>query len=85
MTEFQIVKERCPLVGGCLFFNDKLAALPSTAELLKNRYCRGAFTECGRYIVREALGKDRVPLDLFPQNRQRADEIVLLEKLGKSK
>lgn len=50
--------------------------MPANAELTKMKYCQGEYTECARYMVFKALGKPRVPDDLFPREKERAEEII---------
>jgi hypothetical protein len=66
----------CELLEGCIFFNDKMADMPSTAEMFKNKYCREINTECARYMVFKALGKEKVPPDLFPNMKEKAQEVI---------
>jgi hypothetical protein len=66
----------CPCLEKCPFFNFKLANMPATAELLMKKYCRGDFEVCARYQVRKLLGPEHVPQDLFPHDRERADQLV---------
>lgn len=66
----------CELIQGCIFFNNKMQGMPATAELLKNRYCKGAFTTCARHMVFKAMGRPSVPPDLFPQQTEIAEEII---------
>jgi hypothetical protein len=66
----------CELLEGCVFFNDKMANMPATAELYKDQYCRENNLECARYVVFKALGREKVPLDLFPNMKDRAQEII---------
>jgi hypothetical protein len=66
----------CEYVQGCLFFADQLENMPSVSELLKKQYCRGSYTECARYKVLKAVGRERVPTDLFPQHGDRAEVII---------
>ena len=66
----------CNLLEKCVFFNDKMANMPSTSEIVKMRYCRGDNKECARYLVCTALGRERVPADLFPNQAERAREII---------
>ena len=67
----------CEKLATCPFFNDKLANMPTVAELYKKNYCHGDSGECARYIVAVKLGSDRVPADLFPNMTARARNIVL--------
>ena len=66
----------CENLSVCPFFNDKLPNMPAMANLLKKRYCRGDFTKCARYIVFKALGREKVPRDLWPSEIERAQKIL---------
>ena len=66
----------CECLKGCPFFNDRMAAKPATSEMYKNAYCRGSNVQCARYVVFSALGKDAVPLDLFPNQIENAYEVI---------
>ncbi len=67
---------RCELLEGCIFFNDKMHDYPFAADQMKQQYCLEGGAECARFTVREALGKERVPGDLFPNDVERAYRIV---------
>jgi len=67
----------CPSLKVCPFFNHKMKDMPSAAELLKDRYCRGNYLNCARYMVASKLGKEKVPADLFPGQIDRAKEIIM--------
>lgn len=69
----------CKRLAACPFFNDKMAHLPSTGELFKKHYCRAEFAQCARYQVAEKLGKEKVPIDLYPNETERAQEILKKE------
>ena len=71
----------CTVLANCPFFADKLRNMPSTANMLKERYCRDDYELCARFVVREKAGKEHVPADLFPHERERAEEI--LRELGR--
>lgn len=66
----------CELLEKCIFFNDKMANMPSTAEVIKLRYCQGGSDSCARYMVCKALGREKVPGDLFPNHNERALQII---------
>ena len=66
----------CEKISGCLFFNDKLTNMPALAGMLKERYCKGEYKNCARYIVCNELGKENVPADLFPSMGERAKAIL---------
>ena len=66
----------CELLKTCIFFNDKMASLPSTVEIFKLKYCRGDNSECARFRVYTALGREHVPVDLFPNQAAIADKVI---------
>jgi hypothetical protein len=66
----------CEVLSSCVFFNDKMEKMPATAEGFKRQYCRGDNSKCARYMVLKALGRPKVPIDLFPNQEDRAREIM---------
>jgi hypothetical protein len=66
----------CECLPGCLFFNNKMSDMPVTAERLKNHYCKGDNTECARHMIAVTKGKAAVPIDMFPQNIDRAKAML---------
>jgi hypothetical protein len=53
-----------------------MANMPSTAEVIKIRYCREENSGCARHMIYEAVGREKVPQDLFPNNTERAKQII---------
>jgi hypothetical protein len=66
----------CECLAGCIFFNDKMARKPATADIMKQRYCKGDSSVCARHMVLEKLGRPKVPVDLFPGDVERAMQII---------
>jgi hypothetical protein len=66
----------CPLLATCLFFNDKMAEMPATADLLKERYCGGDNTVCARHMVFLKLGREKIPPNLMPSDTKKARDII---------
>ncbi|MBN2353029.1 MAG: hypothetical protein JXD23_10710 [Spirochaetales bacterium] len=66
----------CVCLAGCLFFNDKMADMPTMANMYKRNYCRGDSSQCARYMVFRALGRESVPVDLFSNMADRARAII---------
>jgi hypothetical protein len=62
----------CELLEKCPFFNDKLKDMPTASDMMKKIYCQWHYKECARYKVAGVVGKDRVPSDLFPSDKERA-------------
>jgi hypothetical protein len=66
----------CEKLPTCIFFNDQMDSMPAVADLLKSRYCRGAFAECARFRVTSKLGPESVPKDMYPSDAARADALL---------
>ncbi len=70
---------KCEKLSACPFFNDRLSRMPSVASLLKESYCLGEKENCARYRVSNA-GLE-VPVDLFPNDVHRADQLLSEKQL----
>ncbi len=66
----------CELLSKCPFFNEKMTDLPATTARMKKRLCLTDNSQCARYMIFKALGRDKVPADLFPHQVNRALEIL---------
>lgn len=66
----------CEFTGTCIFFNELMADMPSSVDIYKQLYCENNFKSCARYMVKQALGNDSVPLDLFPHQKDRVGKII---------
>lgn len=66
----------CECLPGCVFFNDKMASIPTTAEMMKKRYCLGDNSKCARHMVKVELGSAKVPADLYPSQVERVPGIL---------
>lgn len=66
----------CELIETCIFFNDKMAKMPSMANMYKDRYCREDHLSCARYQVFKAVGRENVPTDMYPNEKDRVSLVV---------
>jgi hypothetical protein len=66
----------CTSLAKCIFFNDKMASMPVAADMMKKKYCLKDSSLCARFMVSSALGRERVPGDLFPVNVDRAKALI---------
>ncbi|MBS2099539.1 hypothetical protein [Carboxylicivirga linearis] len=66
----------CEKVKGCPFFNEKMSNMPATAAGYKRKYCMGDNQNCARYMVLKKLGGDKVPVDLFPNQVEKAKMLI---------
>ena len=71
---------KCVLTETCIFFNDQMANMPSTAASFKKIFCEQDFDNCGRYMIFKAIGREHVPKDLFPNQNDRAKELIKAHK-----
>lgn len=66
----------CALTETCIFFNDKMASMPSMANMYKQRYCQEAFESCARYQVFKSVGRENVPKDLYPNEGDKVESVI---------
>lgn len=66
----------CTLMQTCIFFNDKMSGMPGMSSIYKQRYCKEDHLGCARYQVFEAVGREHVPADLFPNENDRAAGVI---------
>jgi hypothetical protein len=66
----------CQCLLQCPFFNDKMANMPGTASVFKNKYCKNKYDQCARFQVFQALGPGKSPGDLFPNQVERVPGII---------
>jgi hypothetical protein len=66
----------CEFIEFCPFFNDKLENKPDKIEEMKEKYCKSNNLNCARYMVANALGKEFMPPELFPHEKQRAYLVI---------
>jgi len=67
---------KCEYTEICAFFNEGMADRPAIANMMKKKYCARNPSACARYMVLKTVGKDRVPVDLVPNNVDMAQNII---------
>jgi len=68
--------KECECLKGCPFFNDKMSDTDGLGAMYKQKYCLGDNLGCARYQIFTRLGKEYVPMDLFPNMNERAKTII---------
>jgi len=66
----------CEFINSCPFFNGELEGRDADIEKLKTEYCRTNSLHCARYIIAITLGKESIPPDLYPDEKDRAYKII---------
>jgi hypothetical protein len=66
----------CAFLPICPFFAETLPEMPAMAQYLKSVYCLREPEKCARYLVRQKIGKEYVPLNLFPDESGKATKII---------
>ncbi|MBN2738293.1 MAG: hypothetical protein JXR70_15015 [Spirochaetales bacterium] len=67
---------QCERLENCPFYLEKMADMPAMASVYKNQFCLKDFSQCARLMVLKQKGPEAVPLDLFPNQIERAKEIL---------
>lgn len=66
----------CEFIEKCPFFHDKLAEKPVQIDELKEKYCRNNNLNCARYMIAQAAGKEKMPPDLYPDEKAVAYQVI---------
>ncbi len=66
----------CELLATCPFFHDMIPNQPIVTEGMKALYCQGENSECARYQIAKAIGREHVPFNLFPNETEQAKWII---------
>ncbi|MDD5131729.1 MAG: hypothetical protein PHH44_03630 [bacterium] len=75
----------CEILPVCIFFNDKMKDMPGTASFFKSKFCQGDNHKCARHMVLIACGRENVPIDLFPNQEEKANKIIEMHRQKKGK
>ncbi len=71
----------CECLAKCPFFNEVMSKLTATSGVMMRRYCPGDDKEkCARYMVFKSLGREKVPVDLCPNEIDFARETIAFVK-----
>ena len=66
----------CERAERCAFYRDELATMPMISYIYKDYYCRGDITACAIRMLAAAVGDQRLPPDLFPNQTIRARRLI---------
>ena len=69
---------QCSRLENCPFYQDKMADMPAMAAVYKTKFCLQDYSQCARYMVLSGKGSGAVPIDLFPNQVERARGILSL-------
>lgn len=62
----------CEYMETCPFFLDKFSKSAAEQEEMKEKYCRSNNLNCAIYMVTNSLGQDKIPEDLYPDDKTKA-------------
>lgn len=68
--------QECEYIDNCPFFRGELSEKPVEIEEMKEKYCRRNNLNCARYMVARTLGKEYMPEDLYPHEKEVAYQLI---------
>lgn len=68
--------QKCDLIDSCPFFNSQLKGEKEQIKSLKVKYCLRNNLNCARYMIFMALGRESMPAGLFPNQKDKAYEVI---------
>lgn len=72
----------CKILNICPFFNNKMGMEALAADFYKKKFCQGDYSSCARYTLYTTLSNNEVPLDLYPNELERAINIITKHAKG---
>lgn len=66
----------CKSLATCPFFNDKMPDDQGLGAIYKKKYCQTDSAKCARFMVSSALGSSKVPTNLYPNQQDKAKELI---------
>ena len=70
------MSQPCPMTDACPFFEKEVPGNSRAVDILRRRYCMPGGAGCARKLVRDTLGKELVPDDMFPNDDLWAQAIL---------
>ncbi|MHB1341258.1 MAG: hypothetical protein ACYCX5_05785 [Coriobacteriia bacterium] len=67
----------CDFTSYCPVFTSTLAQAPHISLRYRQHYCLGEWKACARWALASAVGSERVPVDLLPNQHERADDYLI--------
>ena len=68
--------QECELIESCPFYNGQLEGDKVQIDAMKEKYCKVNNLNCARYMIFIALGRESMPEELFPHQKDRAYEVI---------
>lgn len=68
--------QECELIDSCPFYHYQLKCDEEQINIMKEKYCQKNNLNCARYMVFMALGRESIPNELFPHQKERAYEVI---------
>ena len=68
--------QECELIDSCPFYHYQLKGDEEQINIMKEKYCQKNNLNCARYMVFMALGRESMPNELFPHQKERAYEVI---------
>ncbi len=67
---------KCEKLDNCPFYQEKLPIESGLGAIYRKNYCESDKTKCARFTVATTLGPQYVPIDLYPNMNERANQII---------
>ena len=66
----------CENLAKCPFYQERMPIDSGLGLIYKKKYCESDKNSCARYKVATTVGKEFVPIDLYPNMEAQADKII---------
>lgn len=66
----------CDIFDSCPFAQGKMTDRADEKDKLTQEYCESNSLHCARYMIYSSLGEDKVPGDLYPDQKDKAYLVI---------
>jgi len=70
------IMAKCEFIDRCPFFNKMISTGGTLDRMYKEQFCNGSYKMCARYKIASTLGKEKVPVNLYPNMFDQAEALI---------
>ena len=71
----------CPIKDTCAFFNNQIRMSEERKKMIKTNFCLSGYSQCARFkVYTQYKSTHKVPVDLYPNNFERAHELIIKDR-----
>ncbi|MCD6116541.1 hypothetical protein J7K93_05975 [bacterium] len=70
------IMAKCEFIDRCPFFNKMITTGGTLDKMYKEQFCNGTYEMCARHKIASVLGKEKVPVNIYPNMFDQAEALI---------